>query len=110
MLCAYALFVILIHHVDSRPNGPPSEACSTITPQHGENSPASCGENCAYSLQVMSINGVSITPLTGTIGYVSASDVFGSMHIDTLPYLHIIMTVTYAHLAICKQLASYIWL
>ena len=81
MSYTYIVIVVLIHHVASLPNGPPSEACSTITPQHSDSTASDCTQNCPYSLQVVSINGVSITPLTGTIGYVSASDIFGSMHI-----------------------------
>ena len=83
MLHSYVLIIVLIHRVASRQNGPPSEACSTITPQHGANAASNCSQNCPYSLQVVSINDVSIPPLTGTIGYVSASDVFGSTYIAT---------------------------
>ena len=79
MLYASILVVLVIHYVDSRSQGPPSQACSTITPQHDENSASDCTQNCPYSLQVVSINDVSISPLRGTVGYVSASDVFGSM-------------------------------
>ena len=90
MLYAFVLITVLIRHVASRPNGPPVEACSTITPQHGENTASNCGQNCPYSLQVVSINGVSITPLTGTIGYVSASDVFGGTYVRIYPQSHIV--------------------
>ena len=91
MFYAYVLITVLIHHVTSRPNGPPIEACSTIIPQHGENMASNCGQNCPYSLQVVSINDVPITPLTGTIGYASASDVFGSTYaqLQIATYLYV---------------------
>lgn len=105
MLHACVLIAVLIHHVTSRSTGPPIEACSTLTPQHAENMASNCGQNCPYSLQVVSINGVPIAPLTGTIGYVSATDIFGStfMHIHYWSYVY---TYIYSIIAKTKWLCS----
>lgn len=96
MLHACVLIAVLIHHVTSRSTGPPIEACSTLTPQHDENMASNCGQNCPYSLQVVSINGVPIAPLTGTIGYVSATDVFGSMYMQIDHY-----SCVYMYMVLC---------
>ena len=100
------LIAILIHHVASRSTGPPSEACSTITPQHGESTASNSPQNCPYSLQVVSLNGVPVGPLTGTVGYASVSDVFGSMQLllgtIVLNFIHCMHFITMVHTSYVK--------
>jgi len=82
--------IILINQVASRSSGPPSAACTNITPQHNPNTPSTCPQPCPYSLQVIAINGVSVGPLTGSVAYASSSDSFQSklkLYFKALPEL-----------------------